>query len=73
MMDVTQVIETFGGYSEAQVLLGVSRPTLALWEVAGIPPKRWPQIVEVARLLERPDITIDVLAKVRPSKTPKVA
>lgn len=73
MDNVTQVIERFGGYGKAQVLFGVSRSLLAEWEVKGIPPKRWPQIVELSRQLAGPEITIDTLACVRPSKEPKVA
>jgi hypothetical protein len=73
MMNVTQVIDRFGGYGEAQILFGVSRPTLALWENEGIPPKRWTQIAELARRLNKPGLTIDVLAKVVPSKPRVIA
>jgi hypothetical protein len=69
MMDVTQVIEAFGGYSQAQLLFGVSRSLLAEWEVKGIPPKRWLQLVELARRLDKPGITVEALSTARPSKT----
>lgn len=68
VISVTQVIDAFGGYGKAQVLLGVSRPTLTLWEKQGIPPKRWRQIAELATRLEKPGLTIGALTKVRPSK-----
>lgn len=68
MMDVTQVIEAFGGYGQAQLLFGVSRPALAEWEAKGIPAKRWAQIAELAKRLEKPGLTIEVLSTVRPSK-----
>lgn len=73
MDNVTQVIERFGGYGKAQVLFGVSRSLLAEWEVKGIPPKRWPQIVELSKQVEGPAITIEALSRVRPSKEPRVA
>lgn len=71
-MDVTQVIDAFGGYQQSQTLFGVSRGLLARWEEEGIPPKRWPQIVELARRLDVPGIDVETLAGVRPSK-PKAA
>jgi hypothetical protein len=66
-MDVRDIIDAFGGYHDAGRRLGVARSTLALWEVEGIPPKRWQQIV--AELRRSPvEITLDVLAGTLPSK-----
>lgn len=66
MLNVTEVIGAFGGYREAQRLLGVSRAALAEWETKGIPAKRWEHLARVATLIERPDITVDVVRAALP-------
>lgn len=68
MMNVTQVIEAFGGYEKARRLFGVSRSLLAEWEVSGIPSKRWTQLVELATDLKVGGISLQSLAEAAPSK-----
>lgn len=70
-MNVSQVIEAFGGYEEAGLLFGVSRSLLAEWEQKGIPGKRWRQIAALAEIKSIPQITLDVLAHAEPSKAPR--
>lgn len=67
-MDVTEVINSFGGYKEAQRLLGVSLPLLFRWEEVGIPPKRWSQIVGLARQKGISGLDFEALSKVFPSR-----
>lgn len=67
-MDVTQVIEAFGGYQSAQTLFGVSRSLLVRWEQLGIPPKRWLQIAALSRVHADRRFTVAQLALVVPSK-----
>jgi hypothetical protein len=69
MLNVTEVINAFGGYKEAQRRLGVSRALLAEWEVQGIPPKRWEHLAEVAGLIGRADLTVDVIRGAAPTKS----
>jgi hypothetical protein len=64
VMDVSQVIEAFGGYQKAQQALGVSRSLLARWEEEGIPAKRWTQIATVSRVLADRVFTVEELAAI---------
>jgi hypothetical protein len=68
-MDVSQIIEAFGGPDTALTLLGVSKPTLYLWQEEGIPPKRWKQISELADRLKIPGVTLDIIMQAQPSRT----
>lgn len=69
MLNVSQIIEAFGGYDPTRRLLGVSRSLLAEWETSGIPAKRWEQVAEIAGLIGRPDITVDIVRSASPSKS----
>ena len=68
MLNVTQIIDAFGGYKEAQILLGVSRAALAEWEIKGIPAKRWENLSKIASLIGREDITVDVVRAAAPPR-----
>jgi len=65
---VTDVIQAFGGYSEAVILFGVSRSLLSRWEIEGLPGKRLRQIAALAEAKKLPGITIEALARTVPSK-----
>lgn len=67
-MDVSQVIAVLGGYRQTARLLGVKRSTLALWEVEGIPAKRWDQVAEISTRFAETPITLEMLSEVLPSK-----
>ena len=69
METVTDIIRAFGGYRECQTTFGVSRSLLALWEVDGIPAKRWQQIVHLADKYGIEGVTLDMLSGLRPSKS----
>lgn len=73
MLNVTEIISAFGGYREAQRLLGVSRAALAEWEVKGIPAKRWEHLSNIAGLIGRNDITVDVVREAAPPRAQAAA
>lgn len=67
-MNVADVIQAFGGYREAGLLLGVSRSRLCEWERDGIPPKRWRQIEALSHQhCERP-FSVAELAETAPTR-----
>lgn len=72
-MNVTQLIESFGGYEKAGLVLGASRSLLFEWEVKGIPPKRWRQIAFLSKQHANQELTIEELAGVEPSKSSEAA
>lgn len=72
-MNVTQIIDAFGGYEDAALLFGVSRSLLTQWEQDGIPSKRWRQIVALAEMKNIKNITIESLADSAASKPPRQA
>lgn len=67
-MNVSQVIEKFGGYHEAAQLFGVSRSLLTKWEYDGIPAKRWMQIAKLAEIKKIDGVTIETLSSASPTK-----
>ena len=69
VMDVTQIINAFGGQDAAMTLFGVSKPTLYLWQEEGLPPKRWKQIAELAERLNVAGVTMETVMEAQPSRT----
>jgi hypothetical protein len=67
-MNVSEVIQAFGGYQQAGMVLGVSRTQFFDWEQKGIPPKRWKQIALLSQHHATKPLTIEELAQVTPTK-----
>lgn len=72
-MNVSEIIEAFGGYHEAGRLLGVSRSLLSRWEEEGIPPKRWPSIAALSEKYATKALSLEDLAAAAPTKAKAAA
>jgi hypothetical protein len=66
--DVAALVELLGGTERAITLLGVSRTLLFLWEQEGVPAKRWQQVTELLRIGGYTDVTIETIAKIKPTR-----
>lgn len=64
-MEHASVIAVLGGPAKVAEALGCHRTRASHWAVDGIPPARFPVIVELARKAGRDDVTIDGLFRAR--------
>jgi hypothetical protein len=57
-MDHAALIEALGGPAFVAAALGCDRTRAVRWRTDGIPPARFPGIIELARLKKIPGVTI---------------
>jgi hypothetical protein len=67
--DITDLVNLLGGPDRAITLLGISRTLLLLWEIEGVPPRRWRQVTELLQINGVKDVTIDMVARIKPVRT----
>lgn len=61
-MKPRDVLDALGGYREVANDLGLEPTVVWKWQKFGLPAKRWPTIVALAKRKGRPDITLDRIA-----------
>ncbi len=60
-MDHAEIISLLGGPVVVAKAVGCDRTRVLRWRAEGIPPRRWPKVVEVARAKGLAGITLDAL------------
>jgi hypothetical protein len=65
-MSVAKLIEDLGGTTAVAEALGAEPPVVSNWRTRGIPPKRWPALVEFAKKSKIQGITFERLARTHP-------
>jgi hypothetical protein len=64
MLTSDSVIDDLGGTAAVSAALNAPLPTVSTWRVRGIPPKRWPELVRLARKRKCSHITFEALARI---------
>ena len=65
-MSVDKLIKDPGGLTAVAKALGTDRPVVGNWRIRGIPPKRWPELVELAKKSKIQGVTFERLARTQP-------
>lgn len=57
------IIDALGGTTKVAAGLGLDPPVVSNWRERGIPPKRWPAILDLAKRNKVKDVTFERLAR----------
>lgn len=69
MMDVSEVLKSFGGAQAVATLLEITPQAITNMKARGtIPARHWPKLVEEARARQIDTVTYESLAAIRPSE-----
>jgi DNA-binding transcriptional regulator YdaS (Cro superfamily) len=63
MSDGADIIDKLGGTTKVAEGLGINPPVVSNWRERGIPPKRWPAILGLAKRNKVKGVTLDRLAR----------
>lgn len=67
-MSVAKLIEDLGGTTAVAKALGADPPVVSNWMTRGIPPRRWPALVEFAKKSKVQGVTFERLARLQPDE-----
>jgi hypothetical protein len=57
------IIDALGGTKKVAEGLGIDLPVVSNWRERGIPPRRWPAILDLAKRNKVKEVTFDRLAR----------
>ena len=61
-MPEDDIIAALGGTTKVAAALGVDPPVVSNWRERGIPPKRWPALLDLAKRNKVKEVTFERLA-----------
>lgn len=67
-MSVAKLIEDLGGTTAVAKAIGADAPVVSNWLTRGIPPKRWPALVDLAKKNRVQGVTFERLARMQDSE-----